>query len=132
MTTIQNDKNTWGYHLIMDIGECNVEKISNKENITKCIHHLIKKTKMHALGDPVFKTVLATPQMLKKHIDGISVVQFIETSSITMHFVNSERAGFIDFFSCKEFKPEDVQEILVRHFDPHKIKIRYITRDILV
>jgi hypothetical protein len=88
-----------GYQLIMNLGDYDPLSISNKENIEKCIEKCIKKciksTKLKALGNPIYK----------------SVVQFIETSSITMHFVNSEIAGFIDFFSCKKFDPAIVEKL---------------------
>lgn len=84
-----------GYQLIMNLGDYDPLSISNKENIEKCIKKCIKSTKLKALGNPIYK----------------SVVQFIETSSITMHFVNSEIAGFIDFFSCKKFDPAIVEKL---------------------
>ena len=121
----------WGYQLILDLGGCNINKIT-EENTKDMIDSLLKKTKMKALGKPVFKFIHATEQSVSHSIDGFSVVQFIITSSITIHTVNSTRSIFIDFFSCKEFNPDDVERIVERFYNPSIIKRRYITRDILL
>lgn len=120
----------WGYQLIMNLGDCDPLSISNKENIEKCIKKCIKSTKLKALGNPIYKSLPPTHRVLEKHIDGISVVQFIETSSITMHFVNSEIAGFIDFFSCKKFDPAIVEKIIIDHFHPSSYSVRFLERRI--
>lgn len=38
---------------------------------------------------------------------GYSAMQFIETSSITIHLDEIERRAFIDIFSCKDFDAEE-------------------------
>ena len=43
-------------------------------------------------------------------IEGYSAMQFIETSSITVHLDEVGNRAFIDIFSCKEFEPRVAEE----------------------
>ncbi len=44
------------------------------------------------------------------HLKGISLVQFIQTSTIVIHTLDDLRAVYIDMFSCKDFSPTKVLE----------------------
>jgi hypothetical protein len=50
-------------------------------------------------------------------LEGPSAMQFIETSSITIHADETAGRCFIDVFSCREFDPDAAAEIAVAHFD---------------
>jgi len=41
-----------------------------------------------------------------EHLKGISVAQFIKTSSITMHFSDSLATVWVNIFSCKDFNAD--------------------------
>jgi S-adenosylmethionine/arginine decarboxylase-like enzyme len=60
---------------------------------------------------------------------GYTLVQLIETSNITGHFVEETNDMYLDVFSCKEFKPETVHDMVQRYFDPQTIRSRMILRD---
>jgi S-adenosylmethionine/arginine decarboxylase-like enzyme len=49
-------------------------------------------------------------------LEGWSAMQFIETSSITIHADEFSCRCFIDVFSCREFEPEIAAAIAVAHF----------------
>ena len=121
----------WGFHLIADVGGCCVESMKSQEHIQLFLVELLEKTKMNALGDPIFKYIPPTPEAIEKEIDGFSVVQIITTSSVVMHFVDSRSAIFIDFFSCKLFDIEEVKEIIKKYFNYTSIKTKYMERDIM-
>lgn len=121
----------WGFHFIVDAGNCDVDTIKNKSHIKEFIKKLLIKTKMNPIGPPIFKYVKPTPQTIKNEIDGYSVVQIIVTSSVTIHFVNSTKMMFLDFFSCKKFKQEDVLELIKEYFNPGIFKTTYINRNTL-
>jgi S-adenosylmethionine/arginine decarboxylase-like enzyme len=84
---------------------------------------------MKALGPPIFKYVEPTTETINKAIDGFSVVQVIVTSSITMHFVDSTKMIFFDFFSCKKFDKKKVTKLLLKYFSYKVIEEHYLTRD---
>lgn len=114
----------WGYHLILDCKNCNIKKATNKENIFAFIKALVKEIDMKAYGEPIIEH-FATH---KPELAGYSLVQLIETSSITGHFVDRNGDAYIDVFSCKDFSIQKVKECIKTFFDPISMKITYLTR----
>jgi S-adenosylmethionine/arginine decarboxylase-like enzyme len=112
----------WGYHLILDCAGCN-DKIADKDQIKVFLKTLVKDIKMTAVGEPVIKYLLEGEPNA-----GFSVMQLIETSSITCHFVEPNSTMYIDVFSCKEFKPKDAMAVIDRYFAPKKVKQRFLKR----
>jgi S-adenosylmethionine/arginine decarboxylase-like enzyme len=59
---------------------------------------------------------------------GYTLVQLIETSNITAHFVEQTNDIYLDVFSCKPFNPNDVEELVQQTFSPlYKNRI-FLTR----
>ena len=114
----------WGYHLILDCQGCVREKISNKENLRAFIKGLVEGIDMKAYGEPVIEH-FATHDADK---GGYSLVQLIETSSITGHFVDKNGDAYLDIFSCKPFANETVKKIVTEYFNPQRIKLHFLTR----
>lgn len=114
----------WGYHLILDCQGCDRKEISNRENLKAFIRSLVEEIDMKAYGEPVI-------EHFATHADdkaGYSLVQLIETSSITGHFVDSNGDAYIDIFSCKPFSIETAKGVVTKYFHPQKIKVHYLTR----
>ena len=116
-------KSHWGYHLLLDISGCN-EETRDKNAITEFIKDLVKAIGMKAVGEPVVKDFAeGTP------LGGFSAMQFIETSSITAHFVNSSRTAYLDVFSCKDFDQNAAIELVKERFGAKSVKQRFLYRD---
>jgi S-adenosylmethionine/arginine decarboxylase-like enzyme len=62
------------------------------------------------------------------HLTGYSLMQLIETSSITGHFVDQNGDAYIDIFSCKPFCEEKAKAVVQKYFNPQNIKSLYFTR----
>ncbi len=114
----------WGYHLILDCQGCVRSEIASRDNLKAFIKTLVEEIDMKAYGEPVLEH-FATHDADKA---GYSLVQLIETSSITGHFVDKNGDAYIDIFSCKPFEIETAKEVVTRYFHPKKIKIHYLTR----
>jgi S-adenosylmethionine decarboxylase len=114
----------WGYHLILDCQGCSREKIASRENLKAFIEALVKAIDMKAYGEPVLEH-FATHDPEK---GGFSLVQLIETSSITGHFVDKNGDCYLDIFSCKPFDNETVRKVVMEYFQPQKIKLHFLTR----
>lgn len=114
----------WGYHLILDCKGCDREKIMSRENVLGFVKNLVVAIDMKAYGEPTLEH-FATHDPEK---GGFSLVQLIETSSITGHFVDKNGDAYIDIFSCKEFSIEISKELVDDYFSPKKIKVIYLTR----
>ncbi len=114
----------WGYHLILDCQGCNKEEIASRENLTAFVKTLVVEIDMKAFGEPTLEH-FATHDPEK---GGFSLVQLIETSSITGHFVDKNGDAYIDIFSCKPFDIEVAKTVVTRFLHPQKIKTFYLTR----
>lgn len=116
---------SWGYHAIFDCTSCDIGLITDRENIDKFVRELVKRINMVAYGEPVIEH-FATHDPQKA---GYSLVQLIETSNITGHFVDKNGDAYIDVFSCKEFDMEIVIDTIQEFFNPKRIRDRFMCRD---
>ena len=114
--------NYWGYHLILNCAKCVPHSIRSQPNITSFAKNLVKKIEMVPYGDP---QVVMFGSGNKK---GYTLVQLIETSNITAHFVEETDDLYLDVFSCKEFKKEDVLAVVTAHFNPQDVQTDFLLR----
>ena len=59
---------------------------------------------------------------------GYSLLQFIETSSITGHFSEGTGAAYINIFSCKRYDRAKATEFTGRFFGAKHVVTRHVTR----
>lgn len=114
----------WGYHLILDCKNCAKDMIKDKENIAKFVKQLVLDIDMKAYGEPTIQH-FATH---KPEAAGYSLVQLIETSSITGHFVDMNGDAYIDIFSCKPFDQEIAKRVVDQFFAPKSVKMTFLNR----
>ncbi len=117
-------KRVFGYELIMDLGGCDLEIMSSKEKLTEYVDKLCPLIKMEKYG----KTLLEYFGTKKPHTKGYSLLQFIETSSITGHFSEKWRISYINIFSCKSFDPEAAKKFTKKFFKAKRLKALFIKR----
>lgn len=120
-TSEKKKKDHWGYHLIMDMSHCNKD-IDNPDKVSEFLTAMTKALKMKAYGKPLVHRFPAPAR-------GVSGVQIIYTSSITIHSDNVEWCAYIDVFSCKKFKPETAISLTKKFFEPKSIKQLFLYRD---
>lgn len=120
----------FGYEYILDLVDCSEEKIDDIVNIELFIDELIEKTNMKKLGNIHYEYVNLQDAIDAGNPDivGYSVCHFIITSSITLHFCNPMKKAYLNFFSCKEFNTDDVDELLKKYFDCNISNSKYIER----
>ena len=51
------------------------------------------------------------------HLKGISAIQFIKTSNITVHALDDLKRIYINIFSCKDFEVTKAAHFAVNYFD---------------
>ena len=85
---------------------------------------LVDGIEMKAYGKPIIEH-FATHDSDKA---GFSLVQLIETSSITGHFVDKNGDFYLDVFSCKEYDIQKVIKFVNNYFEPKSIKDTYLLR----
>ncbi len=116
--------NYWGYHMIINCKKCSISQITDSKVLKEFIDTLVKKIDMIAYGKPIIEH-FATHDPDKA---GYSVVQLIETSSITGHFVDKNGDAYIDVFSCKPYDEHLVIDAINEFFWPQEIHTISIDR----
>jgi S-adenosylmethionine decarboxylase len=114
----------WGYHLILDCRGGDLNAIRDRGTILAWVRQLVERIGMRAYGEPVCEH-FATHD---PDAAGYSLVQLIETSSITGHFVDLSGDAYIDIFSCKCFDIDVARSIVDEYFRPAAVRITYLTR----
>jgi len=113
---------TWGKHLILDAAGCTPKMIGNAVVVKSFAKSLVKRIDMVPYGEP---QVVMFGSGNKK---GYTLVQLIETSNITAHFVEENNSMYLDVFSCKDFDPSVVEEAVKEYFDAQVFKSTTILR----
>ena len=106
-----NPLRTWGKHLILDAAGCSPKMIGCAKVVDGFARSLVKRIDMVPFGSP---QVVMFGSGSKK---GYTLVQLIETSNITAHFVEENNSMYLDVFSCKDFDPDVVEEAVKEFFD---------------
>jgi S-adenosylmethionine decarboxylase len=99
------DDHTYGMELVMDVHGCDPAVITSTERLATYTQRLCDEIlHMRRYGDPLIERFgLAADKTA-----GYTLVQLIETSSVTGHFSDAWRAGFLNVFSCRTFDPAAV------------------------
>ena len=118
-------KNTqkYGLEIIVDIHDCNISKFKRKA-LDEFFAKLVKLSKMQAVGKP--KYWLEHSNL--PHLKGYSGIQFIKTSSILIHTLDILKSAYINFFSCKDFDPDQVAVFIANYFEAGQITCKVINR----
>lgn len=117
-------KKTYGYELIMDLYECEVNILSSKKKLREYVDKLCKLIKMKKFGKiliPYFGDNAA-------YTKGYSLVQLIETSSITGHFSDLWKTAYINIFSCLKYDEDKASKFTKEFFKAKRMKARLIIR----
>jgi S-adenosylmethionine decarboxylase len=117
-------KKVFGYELIMDLYGCDLTVMRSKKKLTEYIDRLCPLIDMEKYG----KTLLEYFGTKQPHTKGYSLLQFIETSSITGHFSEQWRISYINIFSCKSFDPAVAKKFTKEFFKAKQARTRFIVR----
>ena len=116
------DKRCWGLVASVDVYGCDSRLISDKEEIRKFIVALVDSIGMVRHGEPMIE------RFAEGALEGCSALQFIETSSVTMHFDEMGNRAFIDIFSCKYFDFKQAEEFCKNYLRGQRSKSFYFLR----
>jgi S-adenosylmethionine/arginine decarboxylase-like enzyme len=111
-----------GYHLILNAKKCVPYTIRSAPYIRDFSKRLVKEIDMIPYKNPQV-VMFGTGNK-----QGYTLVQLIETSNITAHFVEETNAMYLDVFSCKQFDKEVVEKIVQETFDPKIVDTRFLLR----
>ena len=114
--------NPWGKSVAIDLYDCSHDLVSNPEPIKAFIKDVIPMIGMQAHGPTLIE------RFGEGEIEGWSAMQFIETSSITIHADELHNRCFIDIFSCKDFDESIAVNFALTSFQAKSHKVNSLTR----
>jgi S-adenosylmethionine/arginine decarboxylase-like enzyme len=112
------DSNTFGMEVILDLYDCNLETIRSKAKLQEYTRDLCQVIGMTPYGAPFAERF----GLNEAKTAGYSIVQLIETSSITGHFSEECNSAYINIFSCKEFDPKQAAEFSKDFFEAGRVE----------
>ncbi len=100
----------WGMLAAIDLHDGDRARLTDPDSIRHFVPALIAAIGMRAHGP------LMIDRFGDDELEGWSALQFIETSSITVHADEVFGRCFVDVFSCRPFDPELAAALAVAHF----------------
>jgi len=110
--------NGYGKELILDLHYCDSSTYDSREKLEKFfaqLCHLIdmQREDLHFWDyDGLPEEYEAAPD----HLKGISAVQFIKTSNVTIHTLDTMRCVYLNIFSCKDFNGDIAARFCADYF----------------
>lgn len=117
-------KQIYGYELILDLAGCDKKVLKSRKKLNEYSDKLCKLIKMKKYG----KALIPYFGQKEAFTKGYSLVQLIETSSITGHFSEYWGKAYINIFSCKKYDHVLAKKFTCEFFGAKKIKNRLLVR----
>jgi S-adenosylmethionine/arginine decarboxylase-like enzyme len=109
------------------LGISHPSKLSNEPLLKDLVEDIIRAIGMRPLADPLLVNVPLEIEKLGQEPfedeGGISVLRLLSTSHIAMHTWPLRNEFHLDIYSCREFAPEVVYEILHACLELQKVKL---------
>lgn len=118
-------KTQFGQEVILNLYDCNLKKISSGEEIKKFVIELCDNViHMKRFGEPLI------PHFGHENpvTSGYSLVQLIETSSVTAHFSEYKKSAYLNIFSCAPFDPKTTEEFCKNFFEAKRVESTVLQR----
>lgn len=108
--------------MAIDLYGCAHERLINPDLLKEFIAAVIQLIDMESHG-PCYVERFGDGE-----IEGYSAMQFIKTSSITVHLDEVGHRAFIDIFSCKHFEAAPAEKYAKDFFNAQTSKVVELTR----
>ncbi len=114
----------WGKSAHVDLHDCDHERLISAQVLEDFVKQLIDRIGMVANG-PCYIVRDGDP---KENLEGYSAIQFIKTSSISVHLDEVGNRAYIDIFSCKNFEEQGAFDFSKRYFNAKEGKLTVLDR----
>lgn len=114
----------WGFQASIDAASCDIKSVTDPAHIANFAKVLVERIKMVPYGDPqVVHFAKHDPDKA-----GWTLIQLIETSNITAHFLDKNGDAYIDVFSCMPYDINIVTDTIKEFFNPTRVRVNILTR----
>ena len=118
----------YGQELILDIHGVPMNKYKGK-HIKEFASKLCGEIGMISGPIYVWGSDKSLGTMHNPKADGISCIQFLHSSSILIHAIDTLNRVFINIFSCERFDPDKAEKFALKYFEGEIKKRHNIVRD---
>src|SRR3989304_746200 len=119
-------KDTFGQELVLNLYGCDIKKISDGREIKKFVVELCDNIiKMKRYG----KALIPHFGHDNPITSGYSLVQLIETSSVTAHFSEYKKSVYLNIFSCAWFDAQKTEEFCKQFFGAQRVESHLLKRE---
>jgi S-adenosylmethionine/arginine decarboxylase-like enzyme len=115
----------YGMEVVLDLYECDINVFTSRAALRSFVTKMCRLLKMKKFG----KTLIPHFGHNDSKTSGYSLLQFIETSSITGHFSDFKKSAYINVFSCRDFDAEKAIEFTKEFFKAKRVKARTLVRE---
>ena len=105
-----HEPRAWGMLAAIDLHGCHRSQLEDPEQLRAFVPALVSAIGMRAHGP------LRLERFGDGDLEGWSAMQFIETSSVTVHADEVSGRCFVDVFSCRMFDGETAARVAVHYF----------------
>ncbi len=117
---------TFGQELILNLYDCDLKKISSKREIHKFVVALCDRViRMKRFG----RAIIPHFGHDNPVTSGYSLVQLIETSSVTAHFSEYKKSAYLNIFSCAWFDAKKTENFCKDFFGAKKAESHLLIRE---
>jgi S-adenosylmethionine/arginine decarboxylase-like enzyme len=111
----------YGKHLLLSAASCG-KGLLDIATVRHFITDLVEQIDMRAYGPCIVERFGSGAEI------GLSGVQLIETSAITLHTNDASRDLYLDVFSCKTFDEDAALNVVRRYFEPASTTVQVLFR----
>jgi S-adenosylmethionine decarboxylase len=117
------ENKSYGLELLLDLKGCDLFELS-REKLKDYFARLCELIQMTRHGEPVFWE----DRSGQPHLQGISALQFIETSNVVCHALPLLQAVYLNIFSCREFDTEAAKRFSAEFWGAESFVFTVVTR----
>lgn len=118
------DKGGFGPHIVLDLNECDPDRLGDLNLIFDLLNSIPDKIGMHKITQPyVFPYAGLVPEDR-----GITGMVIIAESHLAIHTFQDKAYCFCDIFSCKPFDYEEAKNLLIEAFGSKKPSVQVMFR----
>jgi S-adenosylmethionine decarboxylase len=118
----------FGYHLTLDLYECEKQKLSDMHICYDLLEKIPKKLNMHALIPPYIIEAQSNENNGGKDPGGFTGFIIIAESHISLHTFVLRGFASIDVYSCKPFEKQTAIDHFYNELKPKNSEIHFIDR----
>lgn len=123
---VKGEEEMFGAELQLNLYDCDLATISSGEKIKEFVIKLCDDViHMKRYGEPLI------PHFGHENpiTSGYSLVQLIETSSVTAHFSEYKKSVYLNIFSCAWFDPVKTEAFCKQFFGAKRVESHLLKRD---